>query len=115
MTSEKTTSSESSQSQATPLSGQLEGISLAQALVDFEIANARVMDLTQRMLDLQLQLNESRAQRERDRIEMAGQLQQQAASFAAERLELDAHRAIARSRPYLLVRALRGMKRIVKG
>ena len=97
------------------LASHLDSISLEQALVDFEIANARVMDLTQRMLDLQGLLNESRAQRERDRAEHSVRLQTQEVGFAADRTELEALRAITRSRSYLLVRAIRGARRIVKG
>jgi hypothetical protein len=55
----------------------IDSISLVQALKDFEIANARVLELTQRLIDSERQRKELADQLERMR------LQQQAASQPA--------------------------------
>ena len=54
----------------------LDNLSLQQALVDFEIANARVLDLTRRLMEAHAENSELRA--ELDRVRLGQQeLQQQ--------------------------------------
>jgi hypothetical protein len=47
----------------------LDGISLEQALIDFEVANARVMDLTARLTSMSRELIHARSELERVRME----------------------------------------------
>jgi exonuclease VII small subunit len=55
------TTARSVESSDTSLDGQLGSLSLEQALLDFERANARVIDLTQRLLETSDQLVELKA------------------------------------------------------
>jgi len=50
---------------------ELDDLSLRQALLDFEVANARVVDLTQRLIEATATLNEYRAEVDHLRIEHA--------------------------------------------
>jgi hypothetical protein len=52
-------------------SAELDGINLTQALVDVEIANARVIDLTRRLTEFNKQLGEARHAAEVAQIELA--------------------------------------------
>jgi hypothetical protein len=58
-------------------------LSLAQALKDFEVANARVLDLTHRLTELNQQLLDLRSDHERLRIEQNQVLAHRAAPRAA--------------------------------
>ncbi len=51
----------------------LDGISLEQALIDFEVANARVMDLTSRLTSMSRELISARSELERIKVEQATQ------------------------------------------
>ena len=46
----------------------LDGISLEQALIDFEVANARVMDLTSRLTSMSRELINARSELERIKV-----------------------------------------------
>lgn len=54
---------------ADSLTDQMDRLSLEQALRDFEIANARVLDLTQRLITATQEINQLRHQYESLRIE----------------------------------------------
>lgn len=51
----------------------LDGISLEQALIDFEVANARVMDLTSRLTSMSRELISARSELERIKVAQAVQ------------------------------------------
>jgi hypothetical protein len=53
----------------TSVQPDLDNVSLRQALIDFEIANARVLDLTRRLMEAQAESAELRAELERLRVE----------------------------------------------
>jgi predicted nucleic acid-binding Zn-ribbon protein len=78
----------------------LDQISLEQALRDFEVANARVVDLTQRVISLTRQLRDTQDEVERLRIE--------ARSARAEA------EAIKRSRAYNIARHLGDLRSILR-
>src|SRR2546423_1679543 len=64
------------ESEAPPRSGdpfqeEMDELSLRQALVDFDVANARVVDLTQRLVEAQGTISDLRTQLETLRIEHA--------------------------------------------
>lgn len=61
---------------STSLRTRMDELSLQQALIDFEVANARVLDLAQRLVEAQATVTELRTQLETLRIEYA-QLQSQ--------------------------------------
>lgn len=67
----------------TSLTEKLDRLSLVQALKDFEIANARVLDLTHRLTELNQELLELRSTHERLRIEHNQALARRAAPRAA--------------------------------
>lgn len=56
----------------------LDGISLEQALIDFEVANARVMDLTSRLTSMSRELINARSELERIKV---GKAVKRAASY----------------------------------
>lgn len=56
----------------------LDGISLEQALIDFEVANARVMDLTSRLTSMSRELINARSELERIKV---GKAVKSAASY----------------------------------
>jgi hypothetical protein len=62
---------------------QLDGISLEQSLVDFEVANARVLDLTRRLTSLNAQLMETRTELEQVKLRYAQAQQISTASSQA--------------------------------
>ena len=78
----------------------LNQISLEQALRDFEVANCRVVDLTQRVISLTQQLQDTQNEVERLRVE---------ARMA--RAEAD---AIKRSRAYNIARHLGDLRSILR-
>ena len=81
---------------------ELDAISLEQALVDFEVANARVLDLTRRLTVMAKELLVTKSELERVRLTVR--------DAEARRLDAEAHRddalarmgAIESSRPYRL-------------
>ena len=75
-------------------------LSLEQALIDFEVANARVVDLTQRLVEAHGETVELRQELELLRIEHR-QLQEQ-------------HHAVMRSRALRLASAARGIAGALK-
>jgi hypothetical protein len=74
-------------------SRSLDQISLEQALLDFDVANARVIDLTRRLVEASDELNRLRHEVELLRPEAA---------------------AARGSRAYLLIRRLRGLRRYLR-
>ena len=95
--------------------GQVASISLAPALVEFEVANASVVGLTPRMLDLRQQGSESRTLKGPDPSEPTGHRHHQTPGFSFDRAESGAVRAISRTRAYSIVRETRGLKRLGRG
>lgn len=55
----------------TALEDEIDKLSLQQALVDFEVANARVIDLTHRLVEATETINQFRDELERLRVEHA--------------------------------------------
>jgi len=55
--------------ETTDLTSELDRLSLTNALLDFEVANARVTDLTQRLIDAANEIGALRAELDRRRIE----------------------------------------------
>lgn len=53
------------------LQAEMDNVSLRQALIDFEVANARVLDLAQRLVEAQAVIAELRTELESLRIEHA--------------------------------------------
>lgn len=51
------------------LQSELDDLSLRQALVDFEVANARVLDLTRRLMEAQAEITELRSELDRECLE----------------------------------------------
>lgn len=99
----------------------LDAIALTQALIDFEVANARVLDLTQRLVES----NESRlraVQESQAATKRLGALQAQYDALAAERDSLaDKHRLLddeyhrlLSTKAYRMVRGIWSVRRIVK-
>jgi chromosome segregation ATPase len=88
------------ESSDTSLDGQMDSLSLEQALLDFERANARVIDLTQRLLEASDEL-----------IELKWKLRSASDEIQAVRDELEAVRyenhMIKSSRAFKLLIALR--------
>jgi transcriptional antiterminator Rof (Rho-off) len=68
---------------ATTLTETVDRLSLTQALKDFEVANARTLDLTHRLTELNQELLELRSAHERLRIEHNKVLARRAAPRAA--------------------------------
>jgi hypothetical protein len=84
----------------TPLTEAMHALSLEQALIDFEIANARVVDLTQRLVEATEQAAELRTELELLRIEH-------------QRLQTD-YGAVMRSRALRLAAAARSVAGALK-
>ena len=53
------------------LQSEMDQLSLSQALVDFEVANARVLDLTRRLMEAHGEISALRDERERLKAEYA--------------------------------------------
>jgi hypothetical protein len=77
---------------AESFSERVDRLSLEQALVDFEVANARVLDLTHRLTELNRELLDLRSEHERLRIAHNQSLARRAAPKVA--LEAGAHQAL---------------------
>jgi hypothetical protein len=71
---------------------RVDRLSLEQALVDFEVANARVLDLTHRLTELNRELLDLRSEHEKLRIAHNQSLARRAAPKVA--LEAGAHQAL---------------------
>ena len=84
------------ESSDTSLDGQLDSLSLEQALIDFERANARVVDLTQRLLEAS-----------DEAIELKEKLQIALDELEALRYE---NEMIKSSRPFKLLVSIRGVR-----
>jgi hypothetical protein len=86
-----TTAPEASASSQT-FAKRVDQLSLEQALVDFEVANARVLDLTHRLTELNRELLDLRSEHERLRIAYNRTLARRAAPKVA--VEAGAHQAL---------------------
>ncbi len=105
------------------LAREIDALSLRQALLDFEMANARVLDLTARLVEanarvvkLQSELDGFSADAERVRAELAadhGKLQAHADALEAARAQAEA--AAAREHAELLALRSSTTFRIVRG
>jgi hypothetical protein len=84
----------------TSLTEQMDRLSLEQALRDFELANARVLDLTQRIITATNEINSLRHQLESLRIEYA--------ALVAHNEEM------ARSRAFKVARVLSDLRRTLR-
>jgi hypothetical protein len=78
------------------ISKSLDEISLEQALLDVDIANARVADLTSRLVSARLEVSEARA----------GELRQRVADLEAQLAAIHASRSYALARVIARVRSL---------
>jgi hypothetical protein len=84
------------ESSDTNLDGQLDSLSLEQALIDFERANARVIDLTQRLLEASGEV-----------IELKEKLRVALDELEGVRYE---NEMIKSSRPFKLLVSIRGVR-----
>jgi len=84
---------------AAELSTEFDRLSLHQTLIDFEIANARVRDLTARLLDMTNRLREANDEGARARAETV----RQAADHELLRVE---HEKMVRSRTYRVAQGI---------
>ncbi|WP_369140007.1 hypothetical protein [Modestobacter versicolor] len=89
---ETTTAPAASPTTQASFTERVDGLSLEQALIDFEVANARVVDLTHRLTDLNRELLELRSEHERLRIAHNSSLARRAAPKLA--VEAGAHQAL---------------------
>jgi hypothetical protein len=97
-----------STSDGTDLAGAMDALSLEQALLDTELANARVIDLTRRLL-------EALAETERLRLQMDSLERGELERVKAERDELAVFRArLTGSRPFKLVQRVRTLPGVDK-
>jgi hypothetical protein len=76
----------------TAFADRVDALSLEQALLDFEVANARVLDLTHRLTELNRELVELRSEHERLRIAHNRSLARRAAPRVA--VEAGAYQAL---------------------
>jgi hypothetical protein len=83
------------------LTADLDRLSLEQALQDFEVANARVLDLTQRLVTLH-----------QDNVELARELEQVRTAYAAEKALWDEMRQARAFKLADRIWALRGALKI---
>jgi hypothetical protein len=85
-------STEDASSSTAAFTERVDSLSLEQALIDFEVANARVLDLTHRLTELNRELLDLRSEHERLRIAHNRSLARRAAPKVA--LEAGAHQAL---------------------
>lgn len=84
---------------STDLTHELDRLSLTQALLDFEVANARVTDLTQRLIDAANEIAALRTELDRRSQQLA---------------ELDkAHRQMAESKTWKIAKGIEGVRRLL--
>lgn len=85
----------------TQLSVELDRLSLTQALVDFEVANARVTDLTQRLIDAANEI-----------VALRAELDHRSAQYA----DLEkAHRQMAESTTWRIAKGIEAVRRLLLG
>jgi hypothetical protein len=81
------------------LSRELDRLSLTQALLDFEVANARVTDLTQRLIEASNEITALRAELDRR---------------TAQLVELDrVHNQMAASTTWKIARGIEGIRKLL--
>lgn len=84
---------------STELGRELDRLSLTQALLDFEVANARVTDLTQRLIDASNEIAALRAELDRR---------------SAQLTELDrAHQQMAQSTTWKIAKGIEAVRRLL--
>ena len=85
---------------STDLSRELDRLSLTQALLDFEVANARVTDLTQRLIEASNEIAALRAELDRR---------------TAQLNEVDqAHRRMAESTTWKIAKGIEAVRRLLQ-
>jgi hypothetical protein len=85
---------------STDLGRELDRLSLNQALLDFEVANARVTDLTQRLIDASNEIAALRAELDRR---------------TAQLTELDrAHQQMAQSTTWKIAKGIEAVRRLLQ-
>jgi hypothetical protein len=84
---------------STDLSRELDRLSLTQALLDFEVANARVTDLTQRLIEASNEIAALRAELDRRTAQLA---------------EVDqAHQRMAQSTTWKIAKGIEAVRRLL--
>jgi hypothetical protein len=84
---------------STDLAHELDRLSLTQALLDFEVANARVTDLTQRLIEASNEIAALRAELDRRSAQLA---------------EVDqAHRRMAESTTWKIAKGIEAVRRLL--
>jgi chromosome segregation ATPase len=85
---------------STELSQELDRLSLTQALLDFEVANARVADLTQRLIEASNEIAALKAELDRR---------------SAQLTDLDrAHRQMAESTTWKIAKGIEALRRFLQ-
>jgi len=85
---------------STDLGRELDRLSLNQALLDFEVANARVTDLTQRLIDASNEIAALRAELDRRSVQLT---------------ELDrAHQQMAQSTTWKIAKGIEAVRRFLQ-
>lgn len=85
---------------STELTHELDRLSLNQALLDFEVANARVTDLTQRLIEAANEIAALRAELDRRTAQLA---------------ELDAaHQRMAQSTTWKIAKGIEAVRRLLQ-
>ena len=85
---------------ATELHAELDRLSLAQALLDFEVANARVTDLTQRLMDAADEI-----------AALKGELDRRNADLLEAQ---KAHREMVESKTWKIAKMIEGFRRLLR-
>jgi chromosome segregation ATPase len=85
---------------STDLSRELDRLSLTQALLDFEVANARVTDLTQRLIEASNEIAALRAELDRRTAQLA---------------EVDqAHQRMAQSTTWKIAKGIEAVRKLLQ-
>ena len=85
---------------ATDLNSELDRLSLTQALLDFEVANARVTDLTQRLMDAADEI-----------AALKGELDRRTADLLEAQ---KAHREMVESKTWKIAKMIEGFRRLLR-
>lgn len=85
---------------ADDLTSELDRLSLAQALLDFEVANARVTDLTQRLMDAADEIVALKAELDRRNADL----------LEAQK----AHREMVESKTWKIAKMIEGFRRLLR-
>lgn len=85
---------------ADDLTSELDRLSLTQALLDFEVANARVIDLTQRLMDAADEIAALKAELDRRNADL----------LEAQK----AHREMVESKTWKIAKMIEGFRRLLR-